>query len=88
MVQEMLIIQVELVDVIIQVHLHQQLGIAFLVQLEQGLQLMLFQQINVVHKLLVGIMEFIHLQLVVQLQAPFVSILRLFLLAYGQIQYQ
>jgi hypothetical protein len=86
MVQEMLIIQVELVDVIIQVHFHQQLGIAFLVQLEQCFQLMVYHQTNAVHKLLVGIMEFIHPQLVRQLQARFVLII--IIIVSGQIQYQ
>jgi hypothetical protein len=41
MLQEMLIMKVE-VNVIKEVHLHQQLGIAFLAQLEQGLQLLLY----------------------------------------------
>ncbi len=82
----MLIIQVEL-HVIKQVHLHQQLGIAFPVQLEQCLQVLSYHQTNVVHTLLVRIVEFIHLQLVVQLQAPFVTIM-LVIIVGCQIQYQ
>ncbi len=82
----MLIMQVE-VHVIIQAHLHQQLGMAFLVQLEQCLQVLLYHQINVIHKLLVGIVEFIHLQLVIQLQAPFVTT-GVVIIVGSQIQYQ
>jgi hypothetical protein len=81
------IIQVELVDVIIQVHLHQQLGMAFLVQLEQCLLVLLYHQANVVRQLLVGIVEFIHLQLVVQLQVRFVTT-GLVIIVGIQIQYQ
>jgi hypothetical protein len=87
MVQEMLIIQVEIMDVIKQVRLHHQLGMAFLVQLEQCLQVLLYQRDNAIRHLLVGIVEFIHVQLVVQLQASFVTIF-LVIIVGCPIQYQ
>jgi len=86
MVQEMLIIQVDILDVIKPVRLHHQLGMDFLVQLEQCLQVRLYHRNNVIRQVLVGIVEFIHVQLVVQLQAPFVSVF--LVIVTCQIQYQ
>jgi hypothetical protein len=60
MVQEMLIIQLAM-HVIIQVHSHHRDGFAFPVQLEQYLRIILCHLVDVIHKPLVGILEFIHL---------------------------